>query len=136
MAKQLTIEDLISKFSPEDIQKALLAKQQKDLAPRKMKVADEWEALKTESTAIREIDPSWTLPWKKSGSKKGNSGVQLVDGDLLKLQTFLGNETKPLKEAAAHLNAPWQSVKKFLKVYPAFKLTTKDKKSFLSYTQK
>jgi hypothetical protein len=131
--KPLTIDDLISKFSPEEIKNALVAKQQRDLQPRKDNVLKDWEALKAEVADIRKIDASFPLPWKKAGVRK-SSGVQLVDGDLLRIQSFLGSETKPLKAVAEHLNAPWQSVKKFLKVYPAFKLTTKDKKSFLSYS--
>jgi hypothetical protein len=134
--KQPTIDDLISKFTPEEIKNALLAKQQRELEPRKLQVLKDWEALKTEVAAIREIDGSFPLPWKKSGTKKAGNGIQLVDADLLKIQTFLGGEAKPLKEVAQHLNVPWQSVKKFLKVYPAFKLTSKDKKSFLSYAAK
>jgi len=136
MAKAPTIDDLISKFSAEEIKNALLARQQAELAPRKEKVLKEWESLKTEVASIREIDSAFPLPWKKAGTKKAGSGVQLVDADVLKIQNFLGDETKPLKTVAEHLNAPWQSVKKFLKAYPSFKLTTKDKKSFLAYVKK
>jgi hypothetical protein len=131
--KPSTIDDLISKFSLEEIKSALVVKQQRELEPRKERAFEDWEILKKEVAAIREVDPSFPLPWKKAGGRKVGGGVQLVDADLLRIQTFLAGETKPLKAVAEHLNVPWQSVKKFLKVYPAFKLTTKDKKSFLSY---
>jgi hypothetical protein len=134
--KQPTIDDLISKFSAEEIQHALLAKQRRELEPRKEAVLKDWEALKSEVAAIREIDSSFPLPWKKTGVKKVGGSVQLVDADLLRIQSLLGSETKPLKVVAEHLKAPWQTVKKFLKVYPAFKLTSKDGKSFLSYSPK
>jgi len=132
--KSLTIDDLISEFSPEEIKNALAAKQQTELQPRKDKAPEIWIALKAEALSLREIDPAFPLPWK-SGAKKAASGVQLVEADLLKIQSFLAGETKPLKTVAAHLNAPWQTVKKYLKVYPAFKFTTKDGKAFFAYTK-
>ena len=136
MAKTTTLDELLSKFSADEIQNALLVKQQRELEPRKVQAIEAWNSLKAEVAAIREIDPSFPLPWKKAGVRKAGGGVQLVDADLLKIQTFLGSETKPLKAVAEQLNVPWQTVKKFLKVYPAFKLSTKDKKSFLSYSPK
>jgi hypothetical protein len=134
MAKlpDLTIDDVLKKFSFEEIEAAQIAKQKRELQPRKEKVLADFEALKQEVAAIRELDADFPWPWKKAGAKKSGS-VVLVDGDLLRIQSFLAGESKQLKDVAAHLNVPWQSVRKFLKVYPAFKVKTSEGKSFVSY---
>lgn len=134
MAQQkFTIDDVLNQFSFEEIQAAQLAKQQRELQPRKDKVAADWEALKKEVLAIRELDEAFPLPWKSS-AKKASVGKVLQDADLLTVQRFLGHETKQLKEVAAHLGVHPLALKKFLKVYPAFKIATKDNKAMVSYT--
>jgi hypothetical protein len=136
--KQLTIDDLISKFSPEEIQNALAAKQQRELQPRKDKAIETWNALKAEVAAIREIDPAFPLPWKSGGRKAGGSGggKKPTDTDLLTIQTFLAGGAKQLSEVAKHIGVHHLALKSFLRVYPQFKLSKQGTKAFLSYSPK
>jgi response regulator of citrate/malate metabolism len=135
MAKQqeLTIEEVLNKFSFEEIQAAQLAKQQRELQPRKDKVIADFEALKKEVLAIQELDETFPKPWKSSG-KKVPSGKVLKDADLLTIQKLVKDEPQQLKDVAKALGVHHFTLKKYLKVYPAFKIATKNKKAILSYT--
>jgi len=130
---KITIEDVLKQFSFEEIQAAQLAKQQRELQPRKDKVAADFAALKKEVLAIRELDETFPLPWKSAG-KKPSSGKVLQDADLLTIQTILKDGSKQLKEVAAALGVHPLALKKFLKVHPSFPIKSKDNKAFVSYT--
>jgi hypothetical protein len=83
----------------------LLARQKRELQPRKDKAVETWNALKAEVALIREIDPAFPLPWK-SGVKRATSGGSArkpVDSDLLTIQTFLAGGAKQLNEVAKHI---------------------------------
>ena len=116
-----------------EIKAAQIAKQQKELQPRKDKVLAQFDALKKEVLAIRELDEAFPLPWKSSG-KKASSGKALQDADLLTIQNLVKDEPKQLKDVAATLGVHHFTLKKYLKVYPAFKIATKNNKAMLSYT--
>lgn len=137
MAKQptITIEEVLKQFSFEEIKTAQMAKQQRELQPRRDKVMADFAALKKEVLAIRELDGNFSFPWKSSG-KKPSSGKVLQDADLLTIQNLVKDEPKQLKDVATKLGVHHFSLKKFLKVYPAFKIATKNNKAMLSYTAK
>jgi len=131
MAK-LTIEDVLKQFSFEEIKAAQLAKQQKELQPRKDKLIADFEAVKKEYLAILELDENFPKPWKSS-AKKASSGKGLQEGDLLTIQNLVKDEPRQLKDVATALGSHHLTVKKFLDSRPAFKISKKNNKSMVSY---